>query len=65
MIKPTCMAVATASTPLLYMHYMIWLLLVGDMMQLSLPVGNFNAAVLNSADQVILIAAGSGQFGLT
>ena len=29
-------------------------------MQLSLPVGTFTASMLDSADQVILIAAGSG-----
>ena len=29
-------------------------------MQLSLPVGSFNASILKSIDQVVLIAAGSG-----
>ena len=33
-------------------------------MQLSLPVGTFNASVLNSADQIILLAAGTGWFAL-
>ena len=48
--------------------YNIWmqtkLLFAGDKMQLSLPVGTFTASMLDSADQVILIAAGSGQFVL-
>lgn len=35
-------------------------LLVGDKMQLSLPVGTFNASMLNSPDQIILLAAGTG-----
>ena len=34
-------------------------------MQLSLPVGTFTASMLDSADQVILVAAGSGQFVLS
>ena len=34
-------------------------------MQLSLPVGTFTTSMLNSADQVVLIAAGSGEFILT
>ena len=29
-------------------------------MQFSLPVGSFNASILKSVDQLILIAAGSG-----
>ena len=41
------------------------LLFAGDTMQLSLPVGTFTASMLDSADQVILIAAGSGQFVLS
>ena len=41
------------------------LLFAGDTMQLSLPVGMFTASMLDSADQVILIAAGSGQFVLS
>ena len=35
-------------------------ILAGGEMQLSLPVGTFNASMLNSADQVILLAAGTG-----
>ena len=34
----------------------------GDTVLLSLPVGTFAASMLDSADKVILIAAGSGQF---
>ena len=34
-------------------------------MQFSLPVGTFTASLLNSANKVVLIAAGSGQFILT
>ena len=36
------------------------LFFAGDTVQLSLPVGSFIASMLDSADQVILIAAGSG-----
>ena len=42
----------------------IKLFIAGDTVQLSLPVGTFTASMLDSVDQVILIAAGSGQFVL-
>ena len=35
--------------------------MAGDKIQLSLPVGTFNASMLNSVDQLILLAAGTGQ----
>ena len=33
---------------------------VGDVMDISLPMGNFTASLVDKADDVILIAAGSG-----
>ena len=37
-------------------------ILAGDVMDISLPVGQFTNSLLDTADHVILIAAGSGQF---
>ena len=36
------------------------LFFAGDTVYLSLPVGTFTASLLDLADQVILVAAGSG-----